>query len=463
MISRLRRSRLALASVVLVALVVAGLYGAATATGASALRFTELHSGYAFAVPPPVVLTATCDPSGTSVITFSSTGQVESQGTFVNGSTFQVDGTITLGPQTQSPSWRPSYAVPSGPIGAVTAFQETFTVHYPDGRSVSGTDTLENAINPTDTFSGLAPDWFSWGICRNEPTAYSSQTLAFGVSSTFAATLSNPDGTTSSDAGVSLSFTQPIYVGSGDIVATGFTQFFGSGYVGAPDVTAPVAHPVQTPPPGPSGWSAGDVTVNWNWTDDRTGINTTLCDQSTPVSGSGTVTVYAWCYDNAGNRTQASYTVSIVKTVVTMGPQAMDGNLRVAPGSVLSAGYDFTMPGRHADATVQFVNGRVAFNATCADGSGAGSIVVPLADASVLDPADSSAWYPSGNPSSPATFQGQVTVPDLCHGGLVSLKAGGTFTSGIVSTDTTDKVNVRWHYADGGAGGWSGTQSVTPS
>ena len=45
----------------------------------------------------------------------------------------------------------------------------------------------------------------------------------------------------------------------------------------------------------------------------------------------------------------------------------------------------------------------------------------------------------------------------------MTLKKGGTFSAQLQSTDTSDKVNVRWHYsADGSAGGWSGTSSFTP-
>jgi len=51
-----------------------------------------------------------------------------------------------------------------------------------------------------------------------------------------------------------------------------------------------------------------------------------------------------------------------------------------------------------------------------------------------------------------------ATVPRL-----VRLQQGGTFGTNITSTDTKDKVNVRWHYLDVTGGGWSGTYSVVPS
>ena len=154
----------------------------------------------------------------------------------------------------------------------------------------------------------------------------------------------------------------------------------------------------------------------------------------------------------------------VAGTPISMGPQAMEGDLKVAPGTTLKTGYDFTMPGSHPAATVSFVGPAVNFQATCVSGTGGGTITVPMSDASYPDPQNSSAWYPSGDQSNAATYQGSTTVPDLCGGGLVRLQKGGTFTAGVASTDTTNKVNVRWHYsANNSAGGWSGTLGVIPS
>jgi hypothetical protein len=144
--------------------------------------------------------------------------------------------------------------------------------------------------------------------------------------------------------------------------------------------------------------------------------------------------------------------------------QAMGGNLQVNPGDTLEAGYDFTMPGNHPAASVAFANGQVTFNATCASGSGGGVIKVPLSAGPYTDPLnDGGDWFPSGDQSSAASYEGSVSVPDLCGGGQVSLKQGGTFTATLQSSDATDPVHVRWHYsANGSAGGWSGTASFTP-
>ena len=107
-----------------------------------------------------------------------------------------------------------------------------------------------------------------------------------------------------------------------------------------------------------------------------------------------------------------------------MGPQAMEGDLKVAPGTALLVGYDFTIPGNHPEATVSFLDASVAFQATCVSGPAQGTIVVALADASYTDPQNSSGWYPSGDQHSPSVYQGMTSIPDLCDGGLVRLQAG---------------------------------------
>jgi hypothetical protein len=150
-------------------------------------------------------------------------------------------------------------------------------------------------------------------------------------------------------------------------------------------------------------------------------------------------------------------------TAVSMGPQAMEGDLKVNPGDMLSAGYDFTMPGTHAAASVLFTRAMVTFQAQCVSGSGGGTIVVAIPDSTSTDQANNSQWLPSGDQHSPLVYQGSIAVPNLCAGGQLTLKSGGTFTAQLQSTDTTDKVNIRWHYsANGSAGGWSGTASFIP-
>jgi hypothetical protein len=465
MFSRLRRPRLALGSSVLAAAVAIGLLGAGQAigmggVGSSKLAFTQLHAGNPFANPPEVILTTSCDPNGTSTITFDSNGtQVTTRDGVQYGASFHAHGTLTFGPQTEMPSWLPPNNSPPGPVGAVTSFQESFTIHFSDGRVASGTKTLENDAHPSDSFVGVPDGFFSWAVCRTDP-GQTAQTVGAGLMSTYAATITNADQSTSDDSGVAYSFLNTSTYAPLNLPTTyNFGEFLGSGYVGPYDDTAPVAHPTQTPAAGPSGLTNGPVTINWNWTDDGgVGIDPSICDQTSVSYGSGTQTFTALCFDIAGNIGRATYTVDVVNTVVTIGPQAMNGNLKVSPGQTLNAGYSFAMPGNHPAATLELLNGGVSFAATCLDGTSAGTIVVPFDDTQVDDPAGSGSWYPDGKP-----YQGGVTVPDLCNGGQISLKAGGTFSMGVLSTDNTDKVNFRWHYGvNGGNGGWSATRSVVP-
>jgi hypothetical protein len=149
---------------------------------------------------------------------------------------------------------------------------------------------------------------------------------------------------------------------------------------------------------------------------------------------------------------------------IAMGPQAMEGNLKVSPGTVLMAGFDFTIPGSHPEEMVLFVNPMVVFQAQCPSGADAGTIMVGLVSELITVPQNSSAWYPSGDQHSPLVYQGSTIVPDLCQGGLVSLRKGGTFSADVLSTVTTSAIHVRWHYsANGTSGSWSGTRSVLPS
>jgi hypothetical protein len=441
---------------------------AAAAAETSPLAHMELLA----ASPANVVsFHGACDPGGTSTITFSGSGTVRnsSDGTTGNVSypgTFTVSGSVVIGPQNQTPGsyWERTYN--GGPVGAVEAYNETFTIHTLTGTTVSGSETLDNNAHPTEGLGDFPAGWFSFGQCSDQTTAYGPQALQFSVSADVSATATAPGGSTSNSSALSWAHTTPAYsYPSGALSAIWFDEDLASGYSGPTDTTAPTASPTLSPAPGPNGWSSGNVTVNWNWTDSGgSGIDPSRCDTTTPDQGSGVYQVNAVCYDRAGNIGRASYTIKVAKTVITMGPQAMDGNLKVTPGEPLDAGFDFTMPGAHAAATENFVNGQVAFAATCADGSAAGTIMVPLTDSSFSDPAGSSSWYASDNQSDSSTYQGSVAVPDLCNGGTISLAKGGTFSSGIWSDDFTDKVNVRWHYRAGGTGGgWSGTTSVIPS
>jgi len=87
---------------------------------------------------------------------------------------------------------------------------------------------------------------------------------------------------------------------------------------------------------------------------------------------------------------------------LTIGPQAMEGNLQIRPGDSIKAGYDFTMPGPHAAGQITFDNASITMAVTCANGTTPPAISFALPVQTYTDPAGSSAWYPSGDQSNAA-------------------------------------------------------------
>jgi hypothetical protein len=151
---------------------------------------------------------------------------------------------------------------------------------------------------------------------------------------------------------------------------------------------------------------------------------------------------------------------------LTMGPQAMEGNLVLAPGATLSAGYDLSIPGSHPAVSVTVSGAQVVFAGRCTAGGAAVAITVPMGDQTYAVPASNGSWFPSGDQHSPLVYQGAIAVPDACGGGTISLGAGGTFTAQLFSDVPVpgNGVHVRWHYsANGSSGSWSATAAVQPA
>jgi hypothetical protein len=126
------------------------------------------------------------------------------------------------------------------------------------------------------------------------------------------------------------------------------------------------------------------------------------------------------------------------------------GEVLVRPGDTLSVGYSFSLPGKHAAATITIDQAQVTLQAECQSSRhhhdcrhhhhdhgehhrAAGPIVVNIAKASYSASQNSSAWVPSANPRDASTFQGSTTVPDLCQGGAMEIGDGATFTAMVGS------------------------------
>ncbi|HET7572031.1 MAG TPA: hypothetical protein VFJ77_05100 [Gaiellaceae bacterium] len=83
--------------------------------------------------------------------------------------------------------------------------------------------------------------------------------------------------------------------------------------------------PPSDAPVAPSGWNNSDVTVDWNWTDDDSGIDASNCTQSSTSSGEGAIVLTSSCSDLAGNPASDSVTVYVDKTAPVAAPVAPTG------------------------------------------------------------------------------------------------------------------------------------------
>ncbi len=136
-------------------------------------------------------------------------------------------------------------------------------------------------------------------------------------------------------------------------------------------------------------------------------------------------------YSADGSAGTWSGTTAVNSGAITIGPQAMEGNLMVKPGDTLKVGYDLTIPGSHPSTALGFTNTTVRLQTVCTNGSGGGQVAVTVPDQQYTDPLNSSSWYPSGNQQDPSVYQGQTTIPDLCGGGSMSVEQGGTFNATV--------------------------------
>ena len=147
----------------------------------------------------------------------------------------------------------------------------------------------------------------------------------------------------------------------------------------------------------------------------------------------GTKANVRWHYTAGGSAGGWSGTASqACPGSISIGPQAMDGNLQVAPGATLNAGYDLTIPGDNNSVFVTFTHPRVAFKVKCANGIAptTSTVTVPMATRTYHS-TNGGTWYPSGDQSSSLTYQGSISVPNVCSGSKVTFQNGGTFTATI--------------------------------
>lgn len=142
---------------------------------------------------------------------------------------------------------------------------------------------------------------------------------------------------------------------------------------------------------------------------------------------SGTKANFRWHYSANGSAGGWSGTkTQACPGSVSMGPQAMDGNLQVTPGTTIKAGYDFTRPGNSNSLTMTVSAAKVTFAVSCVSGAAPSASTLTVTMPAQTYQITNDQWYPSGDQSSPLVYQGSATVPDLCGGGKVDLAKGGT-------------------------------------
>jgi hypothetical protein len=156
----------------------------------------------------------------------------------------------------------------------------------------------------------------------------------------------------------------------------------------------------------------------------------TLAQALTAACPGGTKANFRWHYTANGNAGGWSGTAThTCPGSFTMGPQAMDGNLRVAPGATLQAGYDFALPGNHNSLTMTVLAAKVTFAVACLSGAAPVGQHADRDHASPDLPDHQRPVVPQRRPVQPAGLPGVGHRAGLCGGGTISLAKGGTFTA----------------------------------
>ena len=156
-----------------------------------------------------------------------------------------------------------------------------------------------------------------------------------------------------------------------------------------------------------------------------------------PPNCSGVQSLNArWHYSAGGSAGSWSGTARCPSNgQLSMGPQAMEGDLKVPPGQTIGVGYDFTLPGNSSSHMVTFSNPQVVFSQVeCASGatpsSSSFAVLMPTRSYTVT----TSQWYPSGDQKSTLVYQGSISTPNLCGGGSLRLQNGGAFSASVSVT-----------------------------
>jgi hypothetical protein len=450
------------------------------------LNGTPATASVTIADSPPVVDSVTITPASpttTSVVTANVTGhdpdgdsitysyQWTKNGSSISGATSSTLNLATAGVSVGSVisvKVTPSDGTISGATvsaaSSVTVANAAETVAYTGGTTAiySQSMTLSNTLTPAVTGANVTYSW---------PTGGGGSAGSVGGPANgsvgYAPNWIGPKVVTTSYAGDAThsasSTTATVTVSAPSVISVS-----GSPNSSTPGQSVAIdAHLTENGTTFPAGTSVvfkdgsttiGTVAIN--------GSGDAILNTTSLATGTHTITAsYAGSSSAYILASSATYTQTVAAPAAISISGSMEGALKIHPGDTVYGGFDFTAPGSHPAETVSFAGGTVTIIGTCSNGQtdNLGTIAIPAYTLALA--ASDSNWYPSGDQSSSAVLQGSIQAPsNLCGGGSAYLNApsGATFSTSVSSTDTTDPVNVRFHYKTTGSGSWSGTSSVVP-
>jgi len=155
-----------------------------------------------------------------------------------------------------------------------------------------------------------------------------------------------------------------------------------------------------------------------------------------PSCSSGQPLNARWHYSSGGSSGSWSGTAQCpANGQLSMGPQAMEGDLKVPPGQTITVGYDFTLPGNTSSHSITFTNPEVVFSEVkCASGATPSSSSFTVSMHTQTYTVTNSEWSPSGDQRTTLVYQGSIAAPDLCEGTNLRLQNGGTFSASVTVT-----------------------------
>jgi len=147
---------------------------------------------------------------------------------------------------------------------------------------------------------------------------------------------------------------------------------------------------------------------------------------------------------------------------------SVNGDLDINSGDVVKGGYQLLLDGAHPAAKVSLVSGAKITTDIACQGGVSYTLTIPLAAQTYSFAAGDTPWNPSSNPHSPLVFQGSTTatppagVPECVGGHTVNayfttlgVSVGGSGNPGgpgLLTTDVTDPLNLRFHLLDNNNG-----------